>query len=71
PSLELLNELQTTGDIFFPAQWLNAIFAGHSSVEAVTEINIFLNENPDYPINLKNKILQSTDMLFRANKIKN
>jgi aminopeptidase N len=71
PSLDILKELQTTGDIFFPAQWLNATFAGHSSIEAVTEINIFLNEHPDYPVNLKNKILQSTDMVFRANKIKN
>ncbi|MDY6801847.1 MAG: M1 family aminopeptidase [Bacteroidota bacterium] len=71
PSLEVLEELQITGDIFFPAQWLNATFAGHSSIEALTEINIFLNENPDYPVNLKNKILQSTDMVFRANKIKN
>jgi len=71
PSLDILKELQSTGDIFFPAQWLNATFAGHSSIEAVTEINIFLNENPDYPVNLKNKILQSTDMVFRANKIKN
>ena len=71
PSLDILKELQATGDIFFPAQWLNATFAGHSSIKAVTEINIFLNENPDYPVNLKNKILQSTDMVFRANKIKN
>src|SRR6056297_1946850 len=71
PSLDILKKLQATGDIFFPAQWLNATFAGHSSIEAVTEINIFLNENPDYPVNLKNKILQSTDMVFRANKIKN
>ncbi len=70
PSLNVLQELQITGDIFFPAQWLNATFSGHSSIEAVTEINIFLNENPDYPENLKNKILQSTDMVFRANLIK-
>jgi aminopeptidase N len=71
PSLEELEELQITGDIFFPAQWLNATFSGHSSIKAVIEINLFLNENPDYPENLKNKILQSTDMVFRANKIKN
>lgn len=70
PSLNVLQELQITGDIFFPAQWLNATFSGHSSIEAVTEINIFLNKNPDYPENLKNKILQSTDMVFRANLIK-
>jgi len=71
PSLSVLEELQVTGDIFFPAEWLNATFAGHASIKAVTKINVFLNEHPDYPENLKNKILQSTDMVFRANKIRN
>ncbi|MGM0503543.1 MAG: M1 family metallopeptidase [Bacteroidota bacterium] len=70
PSLEVLEELQVTGDIFFPAQWLNATFSGHSSIRAITEINLFLNENPGYPENLKDKIWQSTDMVFRANRIK-
>ena len=70
PSLDILKELQRTGDIFFPKQWLDACFSGHSSIDAVTEVNVFLNENADYPINLKNKILQSTDMVFRASIIK-
>jgi aminopeptidase N len=69
PSLDLLEEIQSTGDIFFPKQWLDATFSGHSSIDAVITINVFLNENPDYPINLKNKIIQSSDMLFRASQI--
>lgn len=70
PSLEILQELQITGDIFFPKQWLDGTFSGHSTIDAVTEINLFLNENPDYPENLKNKILQSTDLVYRASIIK-
>ena len=70
PSLEILEELQVTGDIFFPKQWLDATFSGHSSIEAVLAINLFLNENPNLPENLKNKILQSTDLVFRSNIIK-
>jgi len=70
PSLQLLEELQITGDIFFPKQWLDAVFSGHSSSDAVVEINLFLNGNPAYPANLRNKILQSTDMVFRSSIIK-
>lgn len=71
PSLEILEELQITGDIFFPKRWLDATFSGYSSIDAVLEINLFLNENQDYPENLKNKILQSTDLVFRSSIIKN
>jgi len=70
PSLEILPELQITGDIFFPKRWLDATFSGHSSVDAVIAINLFLNKNPKLPDNLKNKIYQSTDLVFRASIIK-
>lgn len=70
PSLMLLEELQQTGDIFFPKQWLDATFSGHSSIDAVIEINLFLNEHPEFPENLKAKILQSSDLVFRASIIK-
>ena len=70
PSLQILQELQITGDIFFPKQWLDAVFSGHNTSDAVIEINLFLNDNPDYPENLKSKILQSTDMVVRSSIIK-
>jgi aminopeptidase N len=69
PSLDLLKEIQITGDIFFPKQWLDGTFSGHSSIDAVIEVNLFLNENPDYPENLKNKIIQSSDLLLRASQV--
>jgi len=70
PSLEMLGEIQSTGDIFFPYRWLDATLSGHSSREADNEVRQFLYEHNDYPKNLKNKILQTADPLFRATQIK-
>ncbi|UCC70962.1 MAG: ERAP1-like C-terminal domain-containing protein [Gemmatimonadota bacterium] len=69
PSLELLEEIQETGDIFFPKRWLDATLAGHSSQSAAAVVRRFLEEHPDYPPRLKAKILQSADALFRAAKL--
>jgi aminopeptidase N len=70
PSLDLLQEVQLTGDIFFPQRWLQSTFSGHSDKEAADIANVFLKANPDYPYYLKNKILQSKDMLDRAVKLR-
>lgn len=69
PSLDLLQEIQLTGDIFFPTRWLHNTFAGHSSREAAQIAQSFLKEHPDYPYFLKNKILQATDLLDRSVKL--
>jgi aminopeptidase N len=66
PSLELLDEIQATGDIFFPKSWLDATLSGHSSETAAATVRAFLDAHPDYPARLRGKILQSADMLFRA-----
>lgn len=66
PSLDLLQEIQLTGDIFFPTRWLHTTFAGHSSRNAADIAGQFLKENPHYPYFLKNKVLQATDLLDRA-----
>jgi len=69
PALKELKEIQRTGDIFFPKSWLDATLWGHSSHEAAQTVRQFLQDHPHYPENLKNKILQSADPLFRAEKI--
>ncbi|HWV32493.1 MAG TPA: hypothetical protein VN038_22685, partial [Dyadobacter sp.] len=69
PSLNLLQEIQLTGDIFFPTRWLHNTFAGHSSPGAAQIVQTFLKEHPDYPYFLKNKILQATDLLDRSVKL--
>lgn len=71
PSLELLQEIQVTGDIFFPARWLGSTLGNHTSPEAVKVVRDFLAANPDYNAQLKMKILQSADATFRAAKALN
>ena len=62
-ALENLKEIQRTGDIFFPSNWLKALLSGHSSEAAKQEVERFLEDNPHYPALLKNKILQNTPQL--------
>jgi aminopeptidase N len=66
PSLEMLEEIQTTGDIFFPKRWLVATLSGHSSKSAADAVKKFLAARPEYSYRLKNKILQSADLLLRS-----
>lgn len=71
PALQLLQEIQQTGDIFFPKGWLDVTLGNHSSGEAVQTVQAFLDDHPDYNKQLRLKILQSADMMFRANAIRN
>ncbi|MEW6322348.1 MAG: M1 family aminopeptidase [Acidobacteriota bacterium] len=67
PSLDLLWEIQKTGDIFFPKRWLDATLGGHSSREVAATVERFLDTRPaDYPARLRHITLQSADELFRA-----
>lgn len=69
PSLVLMEEIQVTGDIFFPRRWITATLSGHQSASAAQIVRDFLAERPDYPYRLKNKILMGADLLFRAEKV--
>jgi aminopeptidase N len=66
PSLELLIEIQRTGDIFFPTRWTNSVLDGHNTRSAAEIVRKFLSEQKDYPIRLRRIILQAADELFRA-----
>ncbi len=70
PSLELLEEIQVTGDIFFPGGWIGATLRNHHSDTAVAIVRDFLDSQPNYNNQLRMKILQSSDMLFRMNEIR-
>ena len=65
-SLELGEEIQRTGDIFFPLRWFAATLDGHQSAEAADTVRRFLAEHPQYPPRLRGKLLQAADELFRA-----
>ncbi len=70
PSLEMLWEIQKTGDIFFPKRWLDSILGGHNSPEVAAMVRQFLASLPaNYPERLKNITLQSADELFRAEAV--
>lgn len=68
-SLDMLVEIQKTGDIFFPQNWLQATFGYYQSKEALKTVQDFLEKNPHYNLKLKAKILQCSDNLFRAQKL--
>lgn len=68
-SLELVEEIQRTGDIFFPQSWLGATFGSYQTKEAWQVVQQFLLKHLNYNPKLKAKILQSTDNLYRAQKL--
>ena len=65
PGLEVLQEVQCTGDIFFPKNWVSALLRNHKSKEAYREVQAFFEAHPEYPSLLKNKILQAAWPLYR------
>ena len=71
PSLKLLEEIQMTGDIFFPKRWLVAAFSGHRSKTAAQTVQRFLDDRPDFPFRLRNKILQAADLLLKVGSNQN
>ena len=70
-SLELLREIQRTGDIFFPKRWMDATLSGHQSASAALVVSDFLKGLPkDYPERLRRVVLSSADDLMRARRIR-
>ena len=66
PSLELLREIQRTGDIFFPKRWTDATLGGHQSPDAAAVVTNSWRAAADYPERLRLVILSSADDLFRG-----
>ncbi len=67
PALQMLREIQRTGDIFFPKRWADAVLSGHSSRTAARAVRRFIDTLPaDYLPRLRKVLLSSADELFRA-----
>src|SRR5262245_31324533 len=67
PSLRMLQEIQRTGDIFFPKRWMDWTLSGHRSREAARLVRSFIDQQQaSYPDRLRRIILSSADDLFRA-----
>ena len=70
PALNELREVQETGDIFFPRNWVSAVLSGHSSSSVASDVRRFLaDQGEDYPVRLRRIILQAADSVFRAAEI--
>ncbi len=69
-SLELLKEIQETGDIFFPKRWLDKTLENHYSDNAVKLVKGFLAQNLRNNEQLRMKILQAADPMFRTHEIR-
>ena len=59
PGLEIIEEIQRTGDIFFPLDWCNSLLSGQRSKEAAQAVRQFLDTHPELSNNLRGKILQA------------
>lgn len=68
PSLDLLEEIQQTGDIFFPQNWLQATLGYYQTPAAARLVRDFLQSHPQYNRKLRDKLLQAADPIFRAEK---
>ena len=68
-SLDMLQEIQVTGDIFFPASWLQAILGSYQSKSAFEMVRTFLDQHKNYNSKLRAKIQQAADNLFRAQRL--
>lgn len=68
PSLEMLEEIRRTGDIFFPRNWMDSVLDGHRSRAAANTVRQFLDGRPQYPVRLRRIVLQAADKLYRASE---
>jgi len=66
PALELLPEIQRTGDIFFPKRWMDAALSGQRSPEAAAAVRQYLAAHPELPERLRWVVLSAADDLLRT-----
>ncbi|MCW5962033.1 MAG: hypothetical protein KIS76_17860 [Pyrinomonadaceae bacterium] len=69
-ALAELPNLKRNRKIFFVNGWLGSFIGGQRSAEALNIVNKFLDENPDLERDLRLKILEHSDNLERAVKIR-
>jgi aminopeptidase N len=64
PGLNALEDIQRTGDIFFPSDWLYALLSNHTCKEAKQIVTSWIQAHKDYPLPLRNKLLQAAFYLL-------
>ncbi|QXV65622.1 aminopeptidase [Mucilaginibacter sp. 21P] len=68
-SLNMLAEIQATGDIFFPQGFINATFGNYQSKEAAIMVRDFIKTHPDLNPKLMGKLSQGVDNLVRTQRL--
>ncbi len=68
-TLNWLEDIQRTGDVFFPQSWLQTSLSWYQTPTAAAGVRHFLQQHPDYNPKLRAKILQAADNLFRAENL--
>ncbi|MDT8368224.1 MAG: M1 family aminopeptidase [Longimicrobiales bacterium] len=68
-ALREIEEIQRTGDIFFPSAWLSATLGSYNLPEVWEEVDAFLRARPDLAPRLRAKVEQEADALRRAVRI--
>jgi len=46
-SLELVEDIQRTGDVFFPQSWLASVFGSYQTAAAYQTVTDFLKQHPN------------------------
>ena len=64
PGLDVLEEIQRTGDIFFPGYWLSSLLDGHSSDEARQLVKSWIESHPSLEPALMNKLKENAYWLI-------
>lgn len=65
PGLDALEEIQRTGDIFFPGYWLSSLFSGHQSEEAKSIVKNWITAHPSLSPALMNKLKENAYYLTK------
>ncbi len=64
PGLDELEEIQQTGDIFFPGYWLSSLLGGHRSAEARDIVKSWIDSHRMLPPALMNKLEEAAYWLL-------
>lgn len=65
PGLDALEDVQRTGDIFFPSDWLDALLSGHHSDEAKATVRSWIAAHPTLSPALMNKLKETAYFLTK------
>jgi len=70
PALALVQEIQQTGDIFFPKRWTDAALSGYQDAATTVIVDSFIAGLPaDYPERLRWVLQSAADPLERAARL--